>query len=152
MPGVSVRDGTYAGLRLRARLAIRGRVGSAKVGLFELGTHRVMHVPNCRMHRPTSTASQVWCAAPWSISNPLLFGPRAPRLARYLQVVVESRTQSAQVVLVANSAAPDALTECLDLIVERLGPELHSLWFNSNCEHANTILGSRFYHWRGPPP
>ncbi len=151
LPGVAVRDGAYSGFRLRARLAIRGRVGSAKVGLFELGTHRVVHIPNCRVHHPLiNRVAGVVRRALVDTRTPCYSDRAHLGLARYLQVVVERRTQSAQVVLVANSAAPDALTECLDLIVERLGPELHSLWFNSNCEHANTILGSRFYHWRGP--
>ena len=63
-------------------------------------------------------------------------------LARYLQVVVERSSQTAQVVIVANSATTDPLAACLDLIRERLGGELHSLWFNANRERSNTILGS----------
>src|SRR5580704_8853101 len=47
LPAVSVLCGPTAGFRLRARLAIRGRVDSPKLGLFELGTHRVVHIPNC---------------------------------------------------------------------------------------------------------
>jgi tRNA/tmRNA/rRNA uracil-C5-methylase (TrmA/RlmC/RlmD family) len=71
-------------------------------------------------------------------------------LARYLQVVVERSSQTAQVVMVSNGATPTPLTECLDLIRERLGPELHSLWFNANLERANTILGPSFQNWCGP--
>ncbi|MGB7739512.1 MAG: methyltransferase, partial [Steroidobacteraceae bacterium] len=29
--------------------------------------------------------------------------------------------------------------------------ELHSLWFNAQCERSNTILGREFSHWCGPP-
>ncbi|NJD30407.1 MAG: hypothetical protein FIB04_00765, partial [Gammaproteobacteria bacterium] len=36
------------------------------------------------------------------------------------------------------------------LVRERLGPELHSLWFNSNCGRTNTILGREFHRWCGP--
>jgi tRNA/tmRNA/rRNA uracil-C5-methylase (TrmA/RlmC/RlmD family) len=71
-------------------------------------------------------------------------------LARYLQVVVERSSQSAQVVMVVNSAASEPLTECFDLIRERLGRELHSLWFNGNCERSNTILGAEFQNYCGP--
>jgi len=42
------------------------------------------------------------------------------------------------------------LTQCFDLVRERLGPELHSLWFNANCEGSNTILGADFQHDCGP--
>jgi tRNA/tmRNA/rRNA uracil-C5-methylase (TrmA/RlmC/RlmD family) len=71
-------------------------------------------------------------------------------LARYLQVVVERSSQSAQVVLVANSVTVEPLAACLDLIRERLGDELRSLWFNSHCERSNAILGPEFVNWCGP--
>jgi tRNA/tmRNA/rRNA uracil-C5-methylase (TrmA/RlmC/RlmD family) len=71
-------------------------------------------------------------------------------LARYLQVVVERGSQTAQVVIVANSTTIEPLAACLKLIKDRLGAELHSLWFNSNCEPANTILGPDFHNWCGP--
>jgi 23S rRNA (uracil1939-C5)-methyltransferase len=54
------------------------------------------------------------------------------------------------VVLVGNCATPEPLASCLDLIRERLGPELHSLWFNANCSRTNTILGLEFHRWCGP--
>jgi tRNA/tmRNA/rRNA uracil-C5-methylase (TrmA/RlmC/RlmD family) len=71
-------------------------------------------------------------------------------LARYLQVVVESSSQTAQVVIVANSATSEPLTRCLDVIRERLGPALHSLWYNANSGRSNAILGARFANWCGP--
>jgi tRNA/tmRNA/rRNA uracil-C5-methylase (TrmA/RlmC/RlmD family) len=71
-------------------------------------------------------------------------------LARYLQVTVERSSQTAQVVIVANCASSAPLAECFDLIRQRLGSDLHSLWFNGNCERSNTILGPEFEHWYGP--
>ena len=71
-------------------------------------------------------------------------------IARYLQVVVERASQTAQVVLVANCASAEPLQACFALIREKLGAELHSLWFNSNCTHANTILGPVFERICGP--
>lgn len=143
--------GQTTGFRLRARLAIRGRMGSPKIGLFELGTHRVVHIPNCIVQHPlinrvagvvrrALVETQVTC-----YSDKAQLG-----LARYLQVVVERSSQTAQVVIVGNSATAAPLAACLDLIRERLGPELHSLWFNANCEQSNTILGANFEHWCGP--
>jgi 23S rRNA (uracil1939-C5)-methyltransferase len=132
LPAVAVISGKTAGFRLRARLAIRGRLGSPKLGLFELGTHRVVHIPNCRA-RVTSYSDKAHLG-----------------LARYLQVVVERSSQTAQVTIVANSAGPEPLAECFELIRERLGTELHSLWFNANTERSNTILGPDFQNWCGP--
>jgi tRNA/tmRNA/rRNA uracil-C5-methylase (TrmA/RlmC/RlmD family) len=71
-------------------------------------------------------------------------------IARYLQVVVERSSQTAQVVIVANSATAAPLAACLDLIRERLGTDLHSLWFNANLGRSNTILGADFENWCGP--
>jgi 23S rRNA (uracil1939-C5)-methyltransferase len=36
------------------------------------------------------------------------------------------------------------------LIRQRLGSELHSLWFNANHERSNTIFGPSFLNWCGP--
>ncbi|MGA2343194.1 MAG: hypothetical protein ABSG29_08380 [Steroidobacteraceae bacterium] len=140
------------GFRLRARLAIRGRLGSPKVGLFEHGTHRVVHVPNCRVHHPLINHVA-------SVVRRALVDARVPSysdaahlgLARYLQIVVERSSQTAQVVLVANCANPAPLAPCLELIRERLGAELHSLWFNTHCERSNVVLGPKFQRWCGPP-
>jgi 23S rRNA (uracil1939-C5)-methyltransferase len=136
---------------VRARLAIRGRLNSPRVGLFELGTHRVVHVPQCSVHHPlinrvaATVRRALVDARVTSYSDKARLG-----LARYLQVVVERSSQTAQVVLVANSATLEPLQACLELIRDRLGAELHSLWFNANCERANTILGPEFQNWYGP--
>ena len=151
LPEVSVISGQTAGFRLRARLAIRGRLGTPKLGLFELGTHRVVHIPNCSVQHPliNRVAAVVRRAMVdariTSYSDAAHLG-----LARYLQVVVERSSQTAQVVMVANTATPVPMAACFDLIRERLGPDLHSLWFNANREHSNTILGPDFQNWCGP--
>jgi tRNA/tmRNA/rRNA uracil-C5-methylase (TrmA/RlmC/RlmD family) len=139
------------GFRQRARLAIRGRLGSPKLGLFELGTHHVVHIPSCVVQHPliNRVAGVVRKAlvdarvTPYSDSAHM-------GLARYLQVVVERSSQRAQVVLVGNSVSPEPFAACLDLIRERLGAELHSLWWNGNTERVNTILGPEFRHIYGP--
>jgi tRNA/tmRNA/rRNA uracil-C5-methylase (TrmA/RlmC/RlmD family) len=148
VPLIAGRSTQY---RCRARLAIRGRLGSPKLGLFEFGTHRVVHIPNCGVHHPliNQVADSVRRALVETRTS--CYSERAQLgLARYLQVVVQRSSQSAQVVLVANCTEPSSMAPCLDLIRERLGNALHSLWFNANVERANPILGSRFQHWCGP--
>ena len=151
LPEVSVISGRTSGFRLRARLAIRGRLGTPKLGLFELGTHRVVHIPNCIVQHPliNRVAAVVRRALVEARVTSYSDGAHLG-LARYLQVVVERSSQTAQVVIVANSATPEPLAACLDLIRERLGNELHSLWFNANLERSNTILGPNFQNWCGP--
>jgi tRNA/tmRNA/rRNA uracil-C5-methylase (TrmA/RlmC/RlmD family) len=151
LPKVGTVSGAFAEFRLRARLAIRGRVGSPKLGLFELDSHRVVHIPNCRIHHPliNRVASVVRRAlAETRISS---YSDKAHAgIARHLQVVVERGSQSAQVVIVANSASPAPLAELSALIGARLGRDLHSLWFNSNLQHTNAIMGPTFENLAGP--
>jgi tRNA/tmRNA/rRNA uracil-C5-methylase (TrmA/RlmC/RlmD family) len=151
LPEVPVVSGRTSGFRLRARLAIRGRLGSPKLGLFELGTHRVVHIPNCSVQHPLINRVAAVVRRALVEARVTCYSDGAHLgLARYLQVVVERSSQTAQVVIVANSATPEPLAVCLDLIRERLGSELHSLWFNANLERANTILGPSFQNWCGP--
>ena len=144
-------SGATSAFRHRARLAIRGRLNSPKIGLFELDTHHVVHVPNCVVQHPliNQVASVVRRAlvdaSVTSYSDKAHLG-----LARYLQVVVERSSQSAQVVIVGNSETAEPFAKCLDLVRDQLGSDLHSLWFNSNTAPTNTILGSAFQRWCGP--
>jgi tRNA/tmRNA/rRNA uracil-C5-methylase (TrmA/RlmC/RlmD family) len=152
LPEVSVISGQTAGFRHRARLAIRGRLGTPKVGLFEFGTHRVVHIPNCIVHHPLINRVAEVSRRALVDARVTSYSDRAHLgLARYLQVVVERSSQTAQVVIVSNSATSEPLAACLELIRERLGSQLHSLWFNANRERSNTILGPEFQNWCGPP-
>jgi len=151
LPEVSVISGKTAGFRLRARLAIRGRLGSPKLGLFESGTHRVVHIPHCSVQHPLVNRVANVVRRALVESRVSSYSDKAHLgLARYLQVVVERSSQSAQVVMVANTATAEPLAACLELIRERLGSDLHSLWFNANRESSNTILGPDFQNWCGP--
>jgi tRNA/tmRNA/rRNA uracil-C5-methylase (TrmA/RlmC/RlmD family) len=151
IPEIAEVSGKSSGFRLRARLAIRGRVGSPKLGLFELGTHRVVHIPHCSVQHPLINRVAAIVRRALVDARVTSYSDKAHLgVARYLQVVVERSSQSAQVVIVANSATAAPLAECFELIRERLGAELHSLWFNANRERSNIILGADFQHWCGP--
>jgi tRNA/tmRNA/rRNA uracil-C5-methylase (TrmA/RlmC/RlmD family) len=151
LPDVPVVSGATSGFRLRARLAIRGRPGSPRIGLFEPGSHRVVHIPHCSIHHPLINRVAAVVRRALVDSGVTTYSESSQRgVARYLQVVVERRSQRAQVVLVANSPTVEPLAACLELIRERLGDELHSLWFNRQCEPTNVILGPHFDHWCGP--
>ncbi len=151
LSGVPVVSGTTSGFRLRARLAIRGRQGAPKLGMFQLGTHRVVHIPNCSIQHPLINRVAAIVRRALVEADVSIYSEAAHvGLARYLQVVVERVSKTAQVVLVANSPTIEPLATCLELIRERLGSELHSLWFNSHCERSNAVLGSAFQNWCGP--
>jgi tRNA/tmRNA/rRNA uracil-C5-methylase (TrmA/RlmC/RlmD family) len=148
---VPVICGAASAFRHRARLAIRGRLGTPKLGLFELASHRVAHIPNCIVHHPLINRVAAVVRRALVDARVTCYSDKAHLgLARYLQVVVERRSQTAQVVLVGNCSSPEPLAGCLELIRERLGAQLHSLWFNAQCERTNTILGPEFHCWWGP--
>ena len=148
---VPVISGQTAGFRLRARLAIRGRLGTPKIGLFESGSHRVVHIPDCSVHHPLINRVAEVVRRALVDSRATSYSDAAHLgLARYLQVVIERSSQTAQVVIVANSATLEPLAACLELIQERLGSDLHSLWFNAQCERSNTVLGPDLQNWSGP--
>src|SRR5512137_3058747 len=120
LPGLSVVSGATSAFRLRARLAIRGRRGAPKIGMFQLGSHRVVPIPDCSVQHPliNRVVAAVRRALVDSEVAPYSEVPHAG-LARYLQVVVERASQSAQVVLVANSPTAEPLAACLDQIRDR---------------------------------
>jgi 23S rRNA (uracil1939-C5)-methyltransferase len=151
LPDVAVHSGVLFGFRHRARLAIRGRLGAPKIGLFAANSHRVVHIPDCRVQHPliNEVASVVRGAI--VDARVTCYSDRAHLgVARYLQVAVERRSATAQVVLVVNTPAMQSLTECLELIRARLGSRLHSLWLNFNTQANNVILGPEFQHFCGP--
>ncbi len=151
LPAANVVSGPLFGFRHRARLAIRGRLGSPKIGLFEADSHRVVHIPNCRVHHPLINDVASIVRGALVDARVTCYSDRAHLgLARYLQVVIERRSGTAQVVLVANATSGELLEPCLDLIRERLGARLHSLWLNFNSQANNVILGPEFARIWGP--
>ena len=144
-------SGSLSGFRHRARLAIRGRLGALRVGLFEPESHRVVHIPECRVqHALINRVAAVVRGALIDARVSSYSEAAHAGLARYLQVVVERASQSAQVVLVGNADTAVPLAGALDLIRERCGRGLHSLWFNANTSRGNSILGGHFERWHGP--
>lgn len=118
--------------------------------MFELGSHRVVTIPNCVIHDPLiNRVAAVVRRALVEADVPPYVEATHRGVARYLQVVVERSTGTAQVVLVGNSPTAEPMAAALDLIRDRLGDELHSLWFNAHCERTNVILGTHFEHWCG---
>lgn len=151
LPEVAEHTGSQFGFRHRARLAIRGRLGAPKIGLFAADSHQVVHIPNCRVHHPLiNEVADVVRGALAAAQVPCYSDQAHLGLARYLQVVVERRSTTAQVVLVVNALSAEPLLPCLELIRTRLGARLHSLWLNFNTQPNNVILGSRFHHHCGP--
>jgi tRNA/tmRNA/rRNA uracil-C5-methylase (TrmA/RlmC/RlmD family) len=146
-----VVEGSAFGFRHRARLAVRGRAASPKIGIFQAGSHRIADIPRCRVHHPLVNRVAAAARAALRATGTPPYAERAHRGAlRSLQVVVERASQSAQVVLVGNARDPAALSPLAAALRAELGGALHSLWWNGNPERTNTILGPLWERWCGP--
>lgn len=143
------------GYRHRARLSVRGEPGAPKLGIFEEGSHRLVHIPDCPLHHPSIEAV---AHAIIEISGRLRVPPYRENehhgLVRTVQFAVERATGKVQVVLVLK-APPDAPLQELGpaiALAADLGEQhlVHSLWFNFQPERSNTLLGPVFRHIAGP--
>src|SRR6185295_7707050 len=124
---------------------------SPKVGIFQEGSHRIVDMPRCLVHHPLVNEVAAALKAAVRRNGVTLYGDGSHRgCLRYVQVVVERGSRSAQVVLVANDETPDALAGVADAMTAALGPRLHSLWWNGNATRGNEILGRRWHRWTGP--
>jgi 23S rRNA (uracil1939-C5)-methyltransferase len=151
LPPPAVIDASGFGSRHRARLMVRGRTRTPKIGLFQERSHRIADIPQCRIHHPliNRVAAAVRSAACDVGIAPYADRPHRGSL-RAIQVVVERRSQSAQVVLVENAAEPGRVAELTAPLQRALGAALHSLWWNGNPERGNAILGPAWRALSGP--
>jgi 23S rRNA (uracil1939-C5)-methyltransferase len=144
--------GARTGFRQRARLAVRGRAGRPKLGIFAQGSHRVVDIPSCQVHHPLiNEVAQALKSCMHELGTTSYSDGAHAGLVRAVQVAVERSSQSAQVVLVCNTPEPDAALPLLDLLVARLGTRLHSCFWNGNTDVTNRILGDTFHRHSGPP-
>jgi tRNA/tmRNA/rRNA uracil-C5-methylase (TrmA/RlmC/RlmD family) len=150
-PPPAVETGASLGHRHRARLMVRGRAGSPKIGLFQEGSHRIVDVPRCAVHHPrlNEVAGAVRRAIRATGVAPYADRPHAG-LVRAIQGVVERASRRVQLVLVANDDAPDSTADLADAVRAEAGDRLHSLWWNGNPERTNVILGPHWSHLDGP--
>jgi 23S rRNA (uracil1939-C5)-methyltransferase len=151
-PPPAVLAGATFGFRVRARLMVRGRASSPKIGIFEAGSHRIADIPRCGVHHPriNEVASALRAAIRAIGVRPYADLPHAGEL-RALQVVVERASARVQVVLVGNARAPEPLTPLAEALAASLGDALHSLWWNGQPERSNAVLGPLWHRWLPEP-
>jgi tRNA/tmRNA/rRNA uracil-C5-methylase (TrmA/RlmC/RlmD family) len=146
-----VIEGHGLGFRHRARLAIRGRANNPKLGLFELGSHRVVNIPECRVqHRTVNEIAGIVRRVLVEFAIPPYSDAAHAGRARYLQVVVERESGRGQVTLVTSDETPAGLDPLFDRLEAKLAGRLHSLFWNGNPARTNTILGPHWQKFAGP--
>ncbi|HET9931527.1 MAG TPA: hypothetical protein VFQ35_12595, partial [Polyangiaceae bacterium] len=151
LPEPALHEGAALDFRVRARLAVRGRAGQPKIGIFQLGTHRVVHIPQCRIHHPViNEVSEQVRQALAAHRLPLYSDSAHAGRVRYLQIVVQRQSGSAQLVVVTNDPAYSGLDAFFSDVAERLGSRLHSLFWNGQPERSNAVLGGAWHRFAGP--
>jgi len=151
-PAPLVHESPPTAFRHRARLAIRGRADAPKLGIFQAGSHRAVHIPRCLVHHPV--VNRVAAGVRDVLAQhrvPTYSDAAHAGVARYLQIVVERESQRAQVTLVTNGSTPAPLSDVFADLQRTLAEDLHSLWWNGNPERTNTILGPHWQHLHGAP-
>lgn len=143
-------SGPALGYRHRARLAVRGRPGAPQIGIFAQGSHHIIDIPGCRVHHPTinRVAKGVWRAM-HTLGTPPYREQGHQGQVRYLQIAVNRAAQGAQLVVVDRGCEPEELSALMQVLVMELGPELHSLFWNSQPTVGNAILGPRMVQVHG---
>ena len=138
------------GHRHRARLAVRGNARNPKIGLFQSGSHRIVHTPRCAVHHPliNEAAQEIREAIRETGIAPYADRPHQGVL-RYLQLVVERSSDRIQVVLVGCGELPEVLGDLPEAVERRLGDRLQGLFFNAQPERSNAILGPDMTHLAG---
>jgi 23S rRNA (uracil1939-C5)-methyltransferase len=148
---VRIVEGAPLGYRHRARLAVRGRAQSPKVGIFQEASHRIADIPRCPVHHPRiNEIAAALRAAIRATATPPYADRSHGGLLRYVQIAIERATQTAQVVLVTRDTDPQSVMPLADALHAALPAALHSVWWNGQPERSNAILGPRWHHFRGP--
>lgn len=141
-----------AGYRHRARLAVRGRARSPKIGLFQAASHRIADTPRCPVHHASINwaAEQLRSAIRETGTEPYADRPHRGQL-RYVQFVAQRETNRVQVVLVANGPNPETLGALPKVLERNMGARLQGLFVNAQPERSNSILGPKTFHLAGEP-
>lgn len=130
------------GWRFRAKLAVRGSSNSPRIGLFQRGTHNVVSIPNCPLHHKAILKSYQ------QIKQTMIDFQITPYdeekgLIRYLQFLVEKKSQTVQLSIVVNVSQPTNKLHAWIHHLYSLGG-FHSIWLNFNTEKANRIFGDNW--------
>jgi 23S rRNA (uracil1939-C5)-methyltransferase len=138
-----LKTGLPTSWRTRAKLAVRG-AEKKLIGLFEKGSHRVYEIPHCQVHHPRINEA-ARCFKKAFEESPLSGYEENTQTGdvRYLQLIVERRTNKVQLTCVLNgkrgvTAASKLLKE---LFYQDKTHLWHSLWININQEKTNRIFG-----------
>lgn len=143
------------GFRHRVRLSVRSFGGHPRLGLFELGSHRLVPIEGCLLHHPSLKAVLECLKASLARGEVKAYDEeRHQGLLRAVELAASRTTSVVQVVLVVNDPldAPEPVKQTFRGVLadlEQLGV-VSSVFFNAQPNRTNTLLGARFVRVFGP--
>lgn len=146
---LSLKTGSVTGWRTRSKLAVRGNSQVPEIGLFKQGSHAVVSIPDCPLHHPAinrlyeSVRKKIVECKIEPYDEELGRG-----ILRYVQFVVERKTNRVQLTLVVNRQSLDPSLEKFARSLYHAG-SLHSLYFNFQPAQSNTIFGREWHFFDG---
>lgn len=130
------------GWRFRAKLAVRGDVDFPLIGLFQRGTHSVVSIPSCPLHHRAILKSYQQVRQTM-IDFQITPYDECKGVVRYLQFLVEKKSQTVQLSIVVNiSEVTNKLHAWIHHLYSLGG--FHSIWLNFNVEKTNRIFGDNW--------
>ncbi|OGN64231.1 MAG: hypothetical protein A3E80_00980 [Chlamydiae bacterium RIFCSPHIGHO2_12_FULL_49_9] len=142
-----ITDG-FESTRLKAKLAVRK---PSKIGLFKKGTHEVIDIPDCLVHRPSINQAAAFLRQKIIEESVPLYAEGSHSFSlRYVQLFVDRKTNRIQLTLVLNGSAttPEFDRFCKSLLSQDFW---HSIWINFNPTSQNQIFGLAWNLFWGEP-
>jgi tRNA/tmRNA/rRNA uracil-C5-methylase (TrmA/RlmC/RlmD family) len=139
---LGLKQGAATGWRTRAKLAVRNVNGKPVIGLFEKNSHDVLSIPKCQVHHPAINE-----AVSHIVKNLNLTAYDEATHSgdlRYIQCVVERRTNLVQLVFVINCPPDSTHWHAFAKELFQKHP-FHSIWLNFNSEKTNKIFGTEWH-------
>jgi len=141
----SVSSHNITNWRSRAKLAVRGEVGSPKIGLFSVGTHTVIDMPFCPHHYPVMNQAVAlirkmmirFDIAPYKEKE------HTGRLS-YIQMVANREDQKIQLSVVWKTESLSGEEKEFIRALYEESHYFHSIWNNFHPLPSNTVLGKKW--------
>lgn len=123
------------------------------MGLFERGSHRLVHIPDCAVHHPSIQALLEPLQRLIEDARVAPYDEYAHRgVLRAVQLAVEPHTGGVQIVLLVRDGLDAGVPRELAPVLERIGelPNVRGLFLGALPHKTNALQAERFVYVSGP--
>jgi 23S rRNA (uracil-5-)-methyltransferase RumA len=140
----------FYGTRFKAKLAVRGKMGKIKIGLFKENSHEVFDIPKCSLHHPSINKGVFLLKKFLKIFKITSYDEKTKKGAiSYIQLFVCRKTKKVQLTLVLNDESKKDLLKKMARKLFFKSKIWHSIFLNLKKEDSNYIFGNEFIHLHG---